>query len=215
MTGVRSPASMRSLSAGRSSLLGKLARRTFWRMKRDNTRAKPMRPRVPIQEPPPVPLLSIRIPSVVSTRRHSHREWFMTLSRISAGAAGGAYAQAVVAQTLRMRNPFQAVVVCGRNLKLKEEITTLVAAQADRYRVLGYTSDIPDLMRVATLFVGKPGGLSSSECMAAGLPMVLVKPIPGQEVRNSDFLVEEGAAVRCNYDTTIGYKIDSLLDDPE
>jgi processive 1,2-diacylglycerol beta-glucosyltransferase len=74
---------------------------------------------------------------------------------------------------------------------------------------------MPDLMRVATLFVGKPGGLSSSECMAAGLPMVLINPIPGQEVRNSDFLLEEGAAVRCNYATTVGYKIDSLLADPD
>jgi len=134
---------------------------------------------------------------------------------ISAGAAGGAYAQAVVAQTLRMRNPFQAVVVCGRNQKLQEEITTLVAGQADRYRVLGYTSDMADLMRVATLFVGKPGGLSSSECMAVGLPMVLINPIPGQEVRNSDFLLEEGAAGRCNYQTTVGYKLDRLLDDPD
>jgi processive 1,2-diacylglycerol beta-glucosyltransferase len=74
---------------------------------------------------------------------------------------------------------------------------------------------MPDLMRVATLFIGKPGGLSSSECMAAGLPMVLINPIPGQEVRNSDFLLEEGAAVRCNYATTVGYKIDCLLDDPD
>jgi len=85
---------------------------------------------------------------------------------ISAGAAGGAYTRTVVAQTLRMRNPFQAVVVCGRNQALEEHITSLVAAQAERYRVLRYTSDMPDLMRVATLFVGKPGGLTSSECMA-------------------------------------------------
>ncbi len=134
---------------------------------------------------------------------------------ISAGAAGGAYTQAIVAQTLRMRNAFQAVIVCGRNAQLKDEIEALVAPHADRYRVVGYITDMPDLMRVATLFVGKPGGLSSSECMAAGLPMVLIKPIPGQEVRNSDFLLEEGAAVRCNYETTVGYKIDQLLDDPD
>jgi processive 1,2-diacylglycerol beta-glucosyltransferase len=134
---------------------------------------------------------------------------------ISAGAAGGAYTEAIVAQTLRMHNPFQAVVICGRNEELKDKITELVAPHAERYRVLGYTTDMPDLMRVATLFVGKPGGLSSSECMAAGLPMVLINPIPGQEVRNSDFLLEEGAAVRCNYATTVGYKIDSLLEDPD
>jgi len=134
---------------------------------------------------------------------------------ISAGAAGGAYTQAVVTQTLRMHNAFQAVVVCGRNEELKDKITALVAPQADRYRIVGYTTDMPELMRVATLFVGKPGGLSSSECMAAGLPMVLINPIPGQEVRNSDFLLEEDAAVRCNYATTVGYKIDCLLDEPD
>jgi processive 1,2-diacylglycerol beta-glucosyltransferase len=51
--------------------------------------------------------------------------------------------------------------------------------------------------------------------MAAGLPMVLINPIPGQELRNSDFLLEEGAAVRCNYGTTVGYKIATLLDAPD
>jgi processive 1,2-diacylglycerol beta-glucosyltransferase len=81
--------------------------------------------------------------------------------------------------------------------------------------VIGFTTEMAALMRVATLFIGKPGGLSSSECMAAGLPMVLINPIPGQEVRNSDFLIEEGAAVRCNYGTTIGYKIAMLLDAPD
>jgi processive 1,2-diacylglycerol beta-glucosyltransferase len=133
---------------------------------------------------------------------------------ISAGAAGGAYTQTIVQQTLRMRGDFQAVVVCGRNAQLKSQIEGLVSFYRDRYRVLGYTTDMADLMRTATLFVGKPGGLSSSECMAAGLPMVLIHPIPGQEVRNSDFLLEEGAAVRCNYQTTVGYKIDQLLADP-
>ena len=134
---------------------------------------------------------------------------------ISAGASGGAYTTAIVRQSLRMRNRFQAVVVCGHNEQLKRDIEKLVAGRGDQYRVLGFSSDMADLMRAATLFIGKPGGLSSSECMAAGLPMILIKPIPGQEVRNSDFLLEEGAAVRCNYDTTVGYKIDNLLESPE
>lgn len=134
---------------------------------------------------------------------------------VSAGAAGGTYTKAIVQQCLRIQSAFQAVVVCGRNDELKAEIEQLVAERRDQYIVLGYTTEMADLMRVATLFVGKPGGLSSSECMAAGLPMVLINPIPGQEERNSDFLLEEGAAVRCNYSTTVGYKIDTLLADPD
>ncbi len=133
---------------------------------------------------------------------------------ISAGAAGGAYTRTIVQQTLRMKNRFQAIVVCGRNDRLKREVKALVAGRPE-YRVLGYTTDMADLMRAATLFIGKPGGLSSSECMAAGLPMVLIKPIPGQEERNSNFLLEEGAAVRCTYETTVGFKIDRLLGDPD
>ena len=134
---------------------------------------------------------------------------------ISAGAAGGEYTKAVVTQTLAIPNSFQAVVVCGRNEQLRDAMTALVASNPTRYRVVGYTTEMAALMRVATLFIGKPGGLSSSECMAAGLPMVLINPIPGQELRNSDFLLEEGAAVRCNYGTTIGYKIATLLDAPD
>jgi processive 1,2-diacylglycerol beta-glucosyltransferase len=134
---------------------------------------------------------------------------------ISAGAAGGSYTKVIVQQALALQTPFQAVVVCGHSAELKTEIDAMVGKRTDRFKVLGYTTEMADLMRIATLFVGKPGGLSSSECMAAGLPMVLINPIPGQEERNSDFLLEEGAAVRCNYTTTIGYKIDMLLRDPD
>lgn len=133
---------------------------------------------------------------------------------LSAGASGGDYAAAVVRQTLHMRSPFTATVVCGRNEELRNRIEQITAGARDRYRVLGYTPDMPQLLRDADLFVGKPGGLSASECMAAGLPMVLVNPIPGQEVRNGDYLMEQGAAVRCNTPSTIGWKIDQLLGEP-
>jgi len=133
---------------------------------------------------------------------------------ISAGASGGDYALAVVRQTMHVRSPFRATVVCGRNDELQRQIEQLVAPAGDRYRVLGYTAEMPQLLREADLFIGKPGGLSASECMAAGLPMVLVNPIPGQEVRNGDYLMEQGAAVRCNTPSTIGWKIDEVLREP-
>ncbi|WP_253258835.1 MGDG synthase family glycosyltransferase [Subtercola boreus] len=133
---------------------------------------------------------------------------------ISAGASGSDDAVAVVRQTLHMRTPFTATVVCGRNVALRQRIEQLVAPAGDRYRVLGFTPEMPLLMRRADLFVGKPGGLSASECMAAGLPMVLVDPIPGQEIRNGDYLMEQGAAVRCNTAATIGWKIDEVLREP-
>jgi processive 1,2-diacylglycerol beta-glucosyltransferase len=133
---------------------------------------------------------------------------------ISAGASGGEYAVAVVRQTMHMRSACTATIVCGRNDALRRRIEQLVAPAGDRYRVLGFTAEMPQLLHRADLFVGKPGGLSASECMAAGLPMVLVNPIPGQEVRNGDYLMEQGAAIRCNTTATIGWKIDEVLREP-
>ncbi|QYH35114.1 glycosyltransferase [Salinibacterium sp. M195] len=132
---------------------------------------------------------------------------------ISAGAAGGDYAVAAVRQTLHMRSVFTATVVCGHNEQTRADIEKLVGAD-DRFQILGFTTEMPALLRRADLFVGKPGGLSASECMAAGLPMVLVNPIPGQEVRNGDYLMEQGAAVRCNDVTTLGWKIDQIVSEP-
>lgn len=134
---------------------------------------------------------------------------------ISAGAVGGGPAREIVAQVMRLQHDYQAVVVCGKNTQLRREAAALAYPQAERFRVLGYTNDMPNLMRVATLFIGKPGGLTASECMAAGLPMLIVQPIPGQEERNSDHLLEEGAAVRCNDLATVAFKIDRLLAEPE
>jgi processive 1,2-diacylglycerol beta-glucosyltransferase len=145
-------------------------------------------------------------------RRFGLREGLPTIL-ISAGAAGGDYIRAIVGQVQHIPQPHQMVVVCGRNVALMTSIEAQTAGDAS-VRVLGYTTEMADLLRVADLFVGKPGGLSSSEAMAVGLPMAVINPIPGQEVRNSDFLLEEGAAVRCNYETTVGTKIAHLLADP-
>jgi processive 1,2-diacylglycerol beta-glucosyltransferase len=134
---------------------------------------------------------------------------------VSAGAVGGGPAQGIVAQLMKMQHDVQCVVVCGTNQRLLHEVEELTLPQASRFRVLGFTRDMVNLIRLATLFVGKPGGLTASECMAAGTPMVIVTPIPGQEERNSDYLLEEGAAVRCNDIETVDYKIDRLLGNPE
>jgi processive 1,2-diacylglycerol beta-glucosyltransferase len=135
----------------------------------------------------------------------------LPLLLVSAGAVGGGPARDIVAQLMRMRQDAQAVIVCGKNEQLRRDVEAMTLEQAGRFRVLGFTDDMPNLIRAATLFVGKPGGLTSAECMAAGLPMVIVQPIPGQEERNSDHLLEAGAAVRCNDLTTVAFKLDRVL----
>ena len=72
-----------------------------------------------------------------------------------------------------------------------------------------------ELMTAADLVVSKPGGLTTSEALACGAAMVVVNPIPGQESRNSDFLLENGAAIKVNNVATLPYKLTRLLRSPE
>jgi processive 1,2-diacylglycerol beta-glucosyltransferase len=78
---------------------------------------------------------------------------------------------------------------------------------------MGFTREIDELMQAADLIVTKPGGLTTSEVLARGAVMVIVNPIHGQESRNSDYLLESGAAIKVNNAATLAYKVDALLHD--
>jgi len=134
---------------------------------------------------------------------------------LSAGAAGATSAGLMVERLLALDSGIQTVVVCGRNAELRQRIEHTVRDHEERFRVLGYSDDMPSLMRIADLLITKPGGMTSSEALAAGLPMCIINPIPGQEERNSDHLLEEGIAVRCNDLATLNYKVGQLLANPD
>lgn len=78
-------------------------------------------------------------------------------------------------------------------------------------QVLGFTDQIDELMAVADVVLTKPGGLTTSEVLARGAVMAILNPIPGQESRNSDFLLEEGAAIKVPSISTLSWKLGRLL----
>ncbi|MBV9126085.1 MAG: glycosyltransferase [Planctomycetes bacterium] len=111
--------------------------------------------------------------------------------------------------------PLEVVVVAGRNEAAREQLQQMAAPKRHRVKVLGFTDQIDELMAAADLVMSKPGGLTTSEALARGAAMVIVNPIPGQESRNSDFLLENGAAIKVNNIATLAYKITALLSDPK
>ncbi|MGZ8136876.1 MAG: MGDG synthase family glycosyltransferase [Methylococcaceae bacterium] len=133
---------------------------------------------------------------------------------LSAGAFGVSPTEFMVERLLNLNSDAQAIIVCGHNDELKQRLLTLVNNQSQRFKVLGYTNEMHKLMKISDIFIGKPGGLTTSEAIACGLPMCVVAPIPGQEERNSDHLLEEGIAVKCNDLTTLPFKLERLLEDP-
>jgi len=115
----------------------------------------------------------------------------------------------ILAQLDKVERPFQAVVVTGRNAELRREL----AAQDRKHptQVLGFVTNMHELMAVADLILTKPGGLTSSEALAMGKPLFILNPIPGQEAANSDFLLEHGAAAKVNRVEDLPYRIGQLL----
>ena len=80
---------------------------------------------------------------------------------------------------------------------------------------MGFTRVIERIMAASDLAVTKPGGLTTSECLAVGLPMVVVSTIPGQEERNADFLLENGAAMKACDAGALAWRVDRLLREPQ
>jgi processive 1,2-diacylglycerol beta-glucosyltransferase len=114
---------------------------------------------------------------------------------------------------LSVEEPVQVVVVAGRNEQARKQVEAIDVPSRHRAKVMGFTTEIDELMEAADVVVSKPGGLTTSEVLARGAAMVIVNPIPGQESRNSDFLLENGAAIKANNAATLPLKLSRLLSD--
>jgi processive 1,2-diacylglycerol beta-glucosyltransferase len=138
----------------------------------------------------------------------------MTLLLMTGGAgiAGGA---ALIERLLALPQDFQIIALAGRNEKLLASYRAIAKNHPTRLFPLGFTTTIERLMACADVAVTKPGGLTVSECLAVGLPMVLIAPIPGQEERNADYLMEQGVALKAQDAVALEYKLGQLLADPE
>ncbi len=134
---------------------------------------------------------------------------------LSAGGFGVGRIETLLKALQSIRKPVQILAMCGRNEELKNKLAQLNAAENCRIVPVGYTIAMDEYMSAADLVVGKPGGLTTCEALAKGLVFVIVNPIPGQEERNSDHLLENWTAIRCNNLATLGYKIEKLLEHQE
>lgn len=117
---------------------------------------------------------------------------------------------------LAMQNvaaPLGAAVIAGRNRRVERRV--LAAAESVGYpvRVLRFVDNVYDYMHAADAFVTKPGGLSTAEALAAEVPLVLCKPLPGQEERNVRVLTDWGAAVSARSVTELPAALTTVLTD--
>jgi processive 1,2-diacylglycerol beta-glucosyltransferase len=129
------------------------------------------------------------------------------------GGFGVGPVEELLQQVLRVETPVEVVVVAGRNEELRKRLERVPTPERHRLIVKGFTDTMHELMAVADLVVSKPGGLTTSEVLASGAAMAVVNPIPGQESRNSDYLLENGAALKINNLATASLKLEAVLSD--
>jgi len=108
---------------------------------------------------------------------------------------------------------FQTVVVCGRNEELRAKL--VATDRTHPTHLLGFCANMHELYAAADLVITKPGGLTTSESLAMGRPILVINPIPGQEAANSDFLLEQGAAIKVNRVEDLPYRVNRLLGTPK
>lgn len=132
---------------------------------------------------------------------------------VMGGGAGVGLAPDAVSALLDRHPDLQLIVLAGRNAALLDALRLIERAHLQRLRAVGFTHDVHAMMACADLAITKPGGLSTSECLVMGLPMLLVSPIPGQEERNAALLLQEGVALRADDPATLQFRLDKLLGD--
>jgi processive 1,2-diacylglycerol beta-glucosyltransferase len=137
-----------------------------------------------------------------------------TLLMMSGGAGVGGI-ETLAERLLQLPGDFQLVALAGRNEQLLAELKRIAVQHPGRLFPMGFTRVIERIMTASDLAITKPGGLTTSECLAMGLPMIVVSPIPGQEERNADFLLENGAALKACDGGALAWRVDRLLREPQ
>lgn len=134
---------------------------------------------------------------------------------LMAGGAGVGDMNQIAERILNMNLKLQIIALAGKNKKLLAQLNELANKHQGKLVPMGFTTEIEKFMHVSDFAVTKPGGLTSSECLAMGLPMIIISPIPGQEERNSDYLLEHKAALKA-YDTAgLEFKVQQLVQHPD
>lgn len=109
--------------------------------------------------------------------------------------------------------PLHTIVITGHNRPLQRRLVKRYAGRRS-LTVIGVSHAIAEIMDAADVLVSKPGGLTSSEALAKGLPMIMVSPLPGQEERNAEFMVRHRVALRCNDVASLGRLVVDLFKHP-
>ena len=115
---------------------------------------------------------------------------------------------------IRLTSEQDLTIVCGANEELFAKLERHFAHDP-RIHIHGMVDYVPLLIHSADLFLTKPGGLSTSEAAACGVPMLLMDTVAGCEGHNLNFFLRQGIAVTADTPKHLADLAAALLADPE
>jgi len=133
---------------------------------------------------------------------------------IMGGGQGLGPVKTIIKSLEKIKKDFQGLIVTGINKKLYRSLKKKIKKSKSKFLLFGFIDNINELMEISDIIITKPGGVTTAEALAKKLPMVIVKPIPGQEASNTAYLMKKGAAIKCDNPKEINLVIEDLLDNP-
>ncbi len=133
---------------------------------------------------------------------------------VMGGGQGFGPIEEILSELALVELPFQTIIIAGKNKRLYRNLKNIYQNLPFPVKLLSFTKNIDEIMEASDMIITKPGGLTSSEALVKGLPIIIVDPIPGQEERNSQFLIKNKVALRVDDENTLSEVISELLNFP-
>lgn len=134
---------------------------------------------------------------------------------IMGGGQGLGPIKATVKSLMKTERQLQIVAIVGTNGKMVDSLKKYADCENKKLLVYKFANNVDELMDLADLIITKPGGMTTAESLAKGLPMIIINPIPGQEMHNTDFIISRKLGMRVDSPAEIGSVVDELLNNPE
>ena len=133
--------------------------------------------------------------SVADLRKKYHLDTTKKTVLLLSGGQGMVKVDQIASILFELSEPLSLLVVTGNNTKLLQKLKKLTPPPHIDLHPLGWTDHMDQYMRLADVVITKPGGMTTSECMALQKPIIAIEPIPGQEEANAEYILESGSGV--------------------
>jgi processive 1,2-diacylglycerol beta-glucosyltransferase len=133
---------------------------------------------------------------------------------VMGGSLGLGPIKSVIRKLDRLPQPFDLMVVSGLNEELKTDLARRNGRFRHTLRIFGFVDNVNELMEISEMVVTKPGGMTTAEALIKRLPMIIIKPIPGQEAKNTEVLLSRGVAVEAKTVSQVAGYVDEFFRNP-